>query len=95
MKLLAFTVYDEKAEAFGKPFFTQAIGVASRDFSEAVNDQKSLLARHPEDFSLYHIGYFDDATAKFDINSTPTLIGRATDYIVKGAPDGAPILKEA
>jgi len=90
MKILAFTIYDEKAEAFGRPFFTTAIGVASRDFSEAINDGKSLLSKHPEDFSLYHIGYFDDHSCKFDSNATPTLIGRGTDYAGTMNPKGFP-----
>jgi len=91
MKMLAFTVYDEKAEAYGKPFFTTAIGVASRDFSEAINDGKSLLSKHPEDFSLYHIGYFDDSQCKFNGNATPTLIGRGTDYITNTTDVSRPI----
>jgi len=87
MKLLTFTIYDEKSEAFGPPFFTPAIGIASRNFSDTVNNSETLISKHPGDFSLYHIGYFDTAKAKFDNNATPTLIGRATDYKTGGDKD--------
>lgn len=85
MKLLAFTIYDEKAEAFSPPFFTNAIGIASRQFSELVNNADTMIHKHPADFTLYHVGYFDNHTAKFDPNATPALIGKATDYIEKPA----------
>ncbi len=80
MKMLAFTVYDEKSEAFAQPFFTTAIGVASRMFSEWANDDTILIGRHPEDYTLYHVGYFETHDAKMSSNDTPSLIGKATDY---------------
>ncbi len=88
MKLLAFTIYDEKAEVFARPFFTPAIGVASRMFHDLAKDLTTDVGRHPEDYSLYHIGYYRDDNARFDNNETPVLIGRATDY-VETAPAGA------
>jgi len=81
MKLLAFSVRDEKSEAFGHPFFTSAIGVASRMFGEWANNKDSMVGRHPEDFKLYHIGYFTDNDAHFSVNEIPQLIGAATDYV--------------
>ncbi len=81
MKLLAFSVYDEKAESFGHPFFTSAIGIASRNFSEWANNKDSMVGRHPEDFKLYHIGFWLDDQAKFDNIEVPRLIATATDYV--------------
>ncbi len=80
MKLLAFSVYDEKSEAFGHPFFTSAIGIASRMFNDWVNNKDTMVGRHPEDYKLYHVGYWLDDHAKFDSNEVPVLIGQGTDY---------------
>ena len=81
MKLYALTVYDEKSEAFGHPFFTSAIGIAARMFSEWANNKEGMLGKHPEDFKLYHIGYYLDDKAAFDTLEVPHLIGLATDYV--------------
>ena len=83
MKLLAFSVYDEKAECFGQPFFTSAVGIASRTFSEWANNKESMIGRHPGDFKLYHVGYWLDDKAAFDTNQTPQLIGCGTDYVIQ------------
>ncbi len=83
MKLLAFTVYDEKADAFGHPFFVSAIGIAGRMMSEWANNQNGMIGKHPEDFKLYHIGHYLDDQAKFDNLDVPKLISAATDYVKK------------
>lgn len=81
MKLLAFSIYDEKSETFSNPFFTAAIGLASRTFSDLANDINNMIGKHPTDFKLYHVGYWFDDQAKFDSSQVPILIGSATDYI--------------
>ncbi len=81
MKLLIFTIYDEKAQVFGTPFFTPAIGIASRMFSDLANNHDTTVGKHPEDYTLYHIGYYVDTGAQFENTTTPIFIGKATDYI--------------
>jgi len=81
MKLLAFAIYDEKAEVYNNPFFTPAIGVASRMFSDLANDEKTTIGKHPSDYKLYHLGYFLTTHGKFDSCEVPILIGNAMDYV--------------
>ena len=89
MKVLAFSVYDEKVQAFNAPFFCQAIGQASRSFGDLVNDPQTTIHKHPEDYSLYHVGSFDDGAALFESQTPPALVGRGSDYVaVGGAPVG-------
>ena len=59
-----FTVYDSKAAIYGQPFYAVTDGIALRMFSDAVNNHSpdNALNRYPEDFTLYYIGEFDDAT---------------------------------
>ena len=58
--MLAFSVFDKKASSYGTPFFVPTRGVALRSFSDLANDQRSVVAQHPEDFALYEVGSFDD-----------------------------------
>lgn len=58
MRLYAFSVLDKKAEYFSTPFFTRSLGEAVRGFGDEARNPDSQLAKHPNDFELYHIGYF-------------------------------------
>jgi len=80
MKQVIISVKDTAAQAFGRPIFVPAIPVALRGFRDEVNrtDSKDDLARHPDDFELYEIGSFDDATGIIEVIE-PRLVARAKD----------------
>ena len=80
MKQVIISVKDTAAEAFGRPIFVPAIPVALRGFRDEVNrsDSTDDLARHPDDFELYEIGSFDDATGIIEVIE-PRLVARAKD----------------
>ena len=87
MKLLAFSIYDEKAGIFNNPFFFATKGLATRAFSDLVLDERSMIAQHPSDFKLYCLGEFDQVTGEF-ISKLPEFMAHATDFIVKkGEPN--------
>jgi hypothetical protein len=69
MKLQVFSIYDSKIEAYMPPFFLKSIGEAKRVLGDAVLDPKSALSQHPEDYTLFHLGSWDDTDAQF----APTL----------------------
>lgn len=60
-------VRDSKSEVFGRPFFVQSVGVAIRSFEDEVNreHEENQMHRHPEDFTLYHLGKYNDSTGEF------------------------------
>lgn len=82
MKRVIVAVYDNASQMFGQPFFVTAIGQALRSFTDEVNRpaQDNQLYQHPEDFSLYHIGYFEEETAVF----TPPDEGVGPRRLVRG-----------
>lgn len=82
MLVQIFTIYDAKTEAFLQPFFSQAKGSAIRAFTDSVNDKtgESQFASHPEDYTLFHLGSFDDSTATFDLLKTPVSLGLAIEF---------------
>lgn len=61
------SVYDRAADAFGRPVFALALGQAIRSFQDEINrnERDNTMHAHPEDYDLFHLGEFDDATGKF------------------------------
>lgn len=80
MKLELLAVYDSKAKAFMAPFVVSQIAVAARVFAEAANKMNHQICEHPEDFTLWHLGTFDDDTATFDIKPVYINLGMASQY---------------
>lgn len=62
MKSQMFAVHDRIVETFAPPFVAQTTAEAERMFVTAAADEKSQLHQHPNDFALYHIGTFNNAT---------------------------------
>jgi hypothetical protein len=76
MKMLVCTIRDRAAEAYGRPFFLPATGVAIRSFQDEVNRNApdNQVFAHPDDFDLYELGIFDDFDGKFALHETPKLL---------------------
>lgn len=61
MKMEIMALRDSKLDAFIQPFFAQTIGSAMRAVADMVNGRgDEPPSRHPEDFSLWHLGTWDD-----------------------------------
>lgn len=76
MKMIVCSIKDRAADAFGRPFYVPAVGVAIRSFQDEVNrsDAESQIYQHPEDFDLFELGEFDDATGLFLLFDNPKLL---------------------
>lgn len=72
-----FAVRDVKSEGFMTPFFQPTFGLAERMFKEAANDEKSMICKNPEDFSLYYLGEFNNASGELK-SEKPKHISDAT-----------------
>lgn len=59
-----YTIYDSKAGAYLQPFFAKTEGVAIRYIRSALQDEKHEFFVHAEDYSLWHIGAFDELSAE-------------------------------
>lgn len=62
MELLAYAIYDTKAEVFDRPFYVQNDQVAIRSLADALADGRSPLAKHAPDYCLFCLGSFNDHT---------------------------------
>lgn len=83
MKLTMFSILDGKSGIYNQPFSAVSTGVALRMFTDLVNDPKTAIARHPEDYTICELGTFDDTTGTFDGLVSPRPLGNAAAYIVR------------
>lgn len=68
MKYAMFTIHDSKAQAYITPWFLPEVGQAVRAFGDCVNSDTHQFGLHPEDYTLFEIGEYDDSNGE----CTPT-----------------------
>ena len=76
-----YTIHDSKALAFLPPFYLHNKNMAQRSFGDAVNDIETQFNKHPEDYSLWEIGEFDDQTGEIIYYTPHHALGSGLDYI--------------
>lgn len=81
MELKIYSIRDAKAEIYNAPFFQKTHGEAERNFTQLVNDEKSTVAKFPEDFDLYFLGTYDDNTGKVQPLDTPQHMLKAINIV--------------
>lgn len=59
--MIMFSIYDIKAKVYIMPFFERSKDTAIRAIATQLTPD-SLIGRYPEDFSLYQICVFDEAS---------------------------------
>lgn len=77
-----YSVFDNVALVYSNPFTSINDGTAFRDFSHACQDPQSSLHKSPNEFSLYHLGDFDDSTGEV-ISLHPRRIVGADEILSK------------
>ncbi|WNK14143.1 MAG: nonstructural protein [Microvirus sp.] len=80
-KLIAVAVFDAAVGSFNRPFFVPSLGLALRSFADEVNryDDNNPMSRHPNDFSLYKLGSYDEISGRFDSLDVPERLSLARD----------------
>jgi hypothetical protein len=84
VKYYVIAVRDRSADIFGVPSCVVNLGGAIRNFGDEVNraDDNNLFYKHPEDFDLYSLGTYDDATAQYECG-VPKQIAVGKDFAKK------------
>lgn len=77
MKIKFYAVYDKKALAYIMPFFMPNDGTAERAFFDTCNTEDHMFCKHPEDYSLYDIGSFEDTTGEVTVRGEPAFLTSA------------------
>lgn len=70
------SVHDRAANGYGRPIYVAALGQAIRSFQDEINRAApdNEMHRHPDDFDLFHIGTFNDATGQLESLQLPMQI---------------------
>lgn len=79
MKQKVFCIYDDKAKAYLAPFFLPEMGMAIRAFGDCVNDPKHAFGMHPEDYTLFCAGTFDQASGLFELEGTLLVVAHGVE----------------
>lgn len=74
-----FAVKDKASNTTNDPFPCPTNRDAIEGLRQVVNDGKTTIAKHPEDFDLYNLGEYNPRTMDFVINSKPEFIISATE----------------
>lgn len=98
MKLSIYSLFDSAVKSFTQPFFLQSDAAAVRLFQDQVNRKDSITSNHPDQFTLMHVGSFDDATGCFD-SIEPRSLGNGLQYkdvnsIHVGDPESLELLRK-
>lgn len=56
----AYSIYDRKALIYNNPFYSVADGAAVRIVQDMANSSDNFIGRHPGDYVLYRVGFWDD-----------------------------------
>lgn len=80
MKLNIYAIYDTATGAYMRPFFMQSDGQATRAISDLVQDENHEVGKHPEDYSLFRVGIFDDNTGTL-VPENPECLATALELL--------------
>lgn len=87
MKLNVYSIFDSAAKAYTNPFFMHNDGLAIRAFADNVNsEQENNISKHPDQFTLFRIGEFDDASGEIKTDIVKSL-GTGLQYQEKTGLD--------
>lgn len=60
MKVNVYSIFDTATGLYMRPFFAESDGQALRGFKDVATDADHPVGKHPEDYTLFRIGTFDD-----------------------------------
>lgn len=70
MNQVICSIRDSKAEAWLAPMTFQSQAAAVRAFQDAVNSRDHQMAAHPEDYTLFELGTFDERTGRIVLGAS-------------------------
>lgn len=72
-------VFDSAINGFGQPIFVRTTAQALRSFKDEINRPGSEMGQHPDDYTLYHIGQYDELVGLVTALKNNEVIARGKD----------------
>jgi len=60
MRVQIYAIFDSCSGIYEKPFFHTADDVVRREFQDVATDESTAISKHPEHYSLWRLGNFDN-----------------------------------
>lgn len=77
-----YSIYDAAAKAYTTPFFMHNDGLAIRAFQDNINAKdENHISKHPDQYTLFKIGVFDDQTGKIIKSDIIKTLGNGVEYV--------------
>lgn len=76
-----FTIYDVKADAYLPPFILPKIEMAQRTFGDCIAAEDHQFSQHPEDYTLFDLGTYNDENAQYELYNAPHSLGNGLEYV--------------
>lgn len=98
MKLYVYSIFDSAVKAYARPFFIESDAAAVRAFQDLVNKEATTTFKHPDNFTLMHIGSYDDLLGLLE-STAPRSLGNGLQYKDKvvvnlGDPESINLIRE-
>lgn len=81
MNKIIVAVRDVKADCYFTPILADNKAIAMRNFADAAANPDLTIVKHPEDYALYHLGEYDQATGKITALDQPVHICSAEEML--------------
>lgn len=82
---LVFSVFDNATKGFMLPFYANSIEEAIRSFRLLLRDDNPI-SQFPDDYTLFHVGQFDEKTGLHTSLETPHSLGLALSFVPTETP---------
>lgn len=79
-KLEMFAIYDKAVGSYMRPFFHMTKGSCLRQLMDDLKDPNSPVAAHPEDYTVFHLGTWNDENADLE-KVDPTVVARCHELM--------------
>jgi len=83
MKVQCYAIFDTCAGIYEKPFFSTADDLVKREFQDVAMTVDHPISRHPEHYSLWRLGIFDNINGDLTDEANECL-WNATEAISQG-----------
>ncbi len=82
MKVQCYAIFDQCSGIYEKPFFSTTDDLVKREFQDVANTPDHLINKHPEHFSVWRLGIFDNVNGKID-NENNECLWTATEALAQ------------